>query len=663
MKKFLKVVAYLVAVHATALLLQALFRLLFLLAVSGQLTDDVRGDISLYATAFVRGLWFDNVIGCYILIVPLAVLCLAAMAGYYGKWLARGAGIFFGVTYTIVFMATAANIPYFAYFTKPLNSSIWNWAEYGTTTLGMMFGESSYYFYIFCFFAFTAAFCGLLRLYGRRLRSALQAGAADQTGTKGKGFPWQRLAMQFLTAAALVGLCLFGIRGRTGYNPIKVSAAYFCTSPVLNQLGVNPVFCLLTSTLDDRRKENRTLHLMDGEQAVARVQQLLGRQGLEEISPIARRIEPDGTPQRKNVVMVFMESLSAKLMARFGGEGLTPCLDSLWRQSIAFSNFYSAGNHTNQGLYATLYSFPTIMKRNAMKGSAIPSYSGLPTVLQAEGYRTMFFMTHESQYDNMNAFFRSNGYEEIYSQENYPRDRRLTHFGVPDDFLFGYALPVLRQAGEAGKPFFATLLTITNHPPYTLPAYYHPQAKDPERQVVEYADWAIARFMEAASKEAWFRNTVFVFLGDHGKMVGQADCELPESYNHVPLMIYGAGLAPQERAGFCGQVDVAPTLLGLLGIPYVQNNFGVDLLREQRPCMFYTADNTVAARDSTCLYVYNPDAGRDFCYRTGSGKPVPAEMDGHFRNLKNYCFSMLQATETLVQQGKTLDHPRKAEKD
>ena len=142
-------------------------------------------------------------------------------------------------------------------------------------------------------------------------------------------------------------------------------------------------------------------------------------------------------PSRRNVVLVLMESMSASLMQRFGQEAqLTPCLDSLYRHSLSCANFYSAGNHTNHGLYATLYSFPSVMKRNAMKGSVIPAYSGLPTVLCVNGYDTMFFMTHESQYDNMNAFFRTNGYEEIYSQENYPADKLVSSWGVQDDYLF-----------------------------------------------------------------------------------------------------------------------------------------------------------------------------------------------------------------------------------
>ena len=653
MKKFLKSIAYLCTVHVTALVLMSIFRVLFLLAIENQLTDDVRGDFGSYLTAFIRGLWFDNVIGCYILILPLAVFTIASIMHYYGRTLFRATGIFFGICYALVFMATAANIPYFAYFTKILNSSIWNWAEHGGTTLGMMFGEASYYLYISYFFIFTAIFALLIRFYNKKWLNIL-----DKPSSKTRWYYWKNLTYKMAIALPLIGLCLFGIRGRRGYNPIKVSAAYFCNSPILNQLGVNPMFCLLTSTLDDQRSENKTLALMDGNEAVAQVQDILKRKGMGNISPIAREVTTIGAPTQKNVVIVLMESLSAKLMTRFGNEkNLTPCLDSLFQKSMAFSNFYSAGTHTNHAIYASLYSFPSIMKRNAMKGSAIPTYTGLPTILKDNGYHTMFFMTHESQYDNMNAFFRSNGFDDIYSQENYPKEKVANHFGVQDDYLFEYALPVLRKSAESGKPFFATLLTITNHPPYVIPEYFTPKTSEPEWQVVEYADWSVGNFMAAASKEKWFDNTIFVFLGDHGKMIGKADCELPESYNHIPFMIYGKDIAPEERTDFAGQVDIAPTLLGLLNIPYVQNNFGINLIQEKRPCIFYTADNTVAARDSSHLYVYNPDADHEFCYNIVEGKPVASKFTPAHLHLKDYCFPMLQATEHLVQKGMTVNHP------
>lgn len=422
MKYFIKPIAYLLGIHLAALVLLTLMRVCFYLSVSHMLTPDLAGQPALVATAFVRGLWFDNVIACYIMALPLVVGCVAGAFGLVRKWMLRAAGVWFGVWYTLVFMATAGNIPYFVYFSKVLNASIWNWAGYGGTTLGMIFGEPSYYLYIALFVVATALFSAFLWYMRHRALKhwpeVVPPAAYDLKSVRW----WLSAGGKLLVGLALCGACFLGIRGRLGYNPIKVSAAYFCSSPVLNNVGVNPMFCLLNSTLDDLRPENRTLHLMPDAEAIRLVQQYYGRTGIKGISPIARRVEPDSQPVRRNVVVALMESMSAKLMGRFGCKaGLTPCLDSLYSHSLSFANCYSAGNHTNHGLYATLYSFPSIMFRNAMKGSSIPCYTGLPNTLKQAGYSTMFFMTHESQYDNMNAFFRTNGYDEIYAQENYPK--------------------------------------------------------------------------------------------------------------------------------------------------------------------------------------------------------------------------------------------------
>jgi Sulfatase. len=98
------------------------------------------------------------------------------------------------------------------------------------------------------------------------------------------------------------------------------------------------------------------------------------------------------------------------------------------------------------------------------------------------------------------------------------------------------------------------------------------------------------------------------------KNTGNADCELPESFNHVPLIIYAPFISPHEYDGFAGQVDIAPTLLALLRIPYTQNNLGVDLLSYQRPAAFYTADKTIAARDKNNLFVYNASTQTSYSY-------------------------------------------------
>lgn len=645
--------AYLATIHVAALLVFFLFRFILYHSVDYQFPAAVDQDLALKSIAFIRGLWFDNVIACYLLLLPLVVLWIAALCQYTARWLFRCTAGYFSLFYSLAFAITAANIPYFCYFFKTINSSIYNWFGYGATTAGMMVGESSYYFPILLgLSAIVFTTWGLFKLSDHFYRLSLSA-------TSPLSVP-QRLSV-LVIGAACVGLCLFGIRGRMGYNPIKVSQAYYCQDPFLNQLGVNPVFNLLTSTLDDQRKENKYLHLMPEAEAVKRAQALLHRTGIAGISPMARHITPSGQPVKKNIVFIFMESMSAHLMKSFGASTpLTPFLDSLYHESLTFSNFYSAGIHTNHGMYSTLYSFPTIMKRNAMKGSVIPLYSGLPTVLKENGYRNLFFMTHESQYDNMNAFFRSNGFDEVYAQEDYPKEKVVNSFGVQDDFLYQYALPILNERAQSGQPFFSVLLSISNHPPYVIPPYFQPRSQSKEEQIVEYADWAIRQLMTEARKQPWFDQTLFIFMADHGKLVGTPECEMPQSYNHIPLMIYGKGIQPSVCTAMGGQIDVAPTLLGLLNIGYTQNNFGVDLLKEQRPCMFYTADNLIAARDTSRLYIYSPESQQEFCYRY-QGKEVQAmPADSAFNRLKDYCFSMLQSTEYLVKQGNIIDHPAEA---
>lgn len=164
---------------------------------------------------------------------------------------------------------------------------------------------------------------------------------------------------------------------------------------------------------------------------------------------------------------------------------------------------------------------------------------------------------------------------------------------------------------------------------------------------MEYADWAVGEFMKAAAREPWFKNTIFVFLGDHGKKLGADGYEVEESFNHIPLIIYNSGLPTEERLDFAGQIDVGPTLLGLLRLPYVQRNFGIDLLRERRDMMFYCADEVMCARDANHLYIYNPSASRDFCYDTSRPGFHPVPMSAPYRRLKKYLFSNLQASEKL----------------
>lgn len=649
MKRFGLSLSFIAILHIMALAIFFIFRLTLYAVTAYDFTEDV--GFSVKSVAFLKGLWFDNVIACYVSILPLTVIVIASMFRNVGRWVFNVCAVFICIMFSVCFIVAGANIPYFCYFFTNINSSIFNWFGYGTTTGGMIFQESSYWLPLALTLVLTVVYWIMALRLSVRFHRMIAAFTPPHCNVL-------NYSVIPLLGVGCIGLCLFGIRGRVGYNPIKVSQAYYCQDPFLNQLGVNPVFNLLTSALDDMRKENRPIELVDEDTAVDNVRRFLGRQGVDGVSPIARTVEPNDSADRKNVVIILMESMSASLMQSFGQEKcLTPYLDSLITVSRSYRNFYSSGLHTNHGIYSTLYSFPTILKRNAMKGTRIPVYSGLPTVLADNGYHNMFFMTHESQYDNMNAFLRTNGFHEIYAQENYPADKVVNSFGVPDDYLFSYAMEKINGYARSGQPFLSVLLTISNHPPYIIPSYFSPKTDEISEQIVEYADHSIKQFMESARQQPWYDNTLFVLLGDHGKLVGNPECEMPQCHNHIPLIIHGNGIEPSAVDDYCCQADVAPTLLDMLGIGYVQNNFGVNLNREQRPCAVYTNDKHVAARNSSRLFIYDPSESIKYYYRVEEdGTLAATERDSAFCAMEEYCFSMLQATQFLTREQLTVDN-------
>lgn len=650
MKRFLQTVGYALAVHVLALVVFGLFRAVEFVVLSGMVTDHEASVV----TAFVKGVWFDNVIACYVSILPLAVLAVSAAWGWCRPWLLRSVNVWYGVLFGVAFMPSAANTPYFQYFFKNINSSIFEWFGYAATTSGMLLQEKSWWLYIALYFVALAAFVYALVKLRRRCVPLLCKRRARKVSAAA-------VAVRLVVAAALVGACLFGIRGRVGYNPIKVSQAYYCDDAFLNQLGINPAFNLLTSALDDMRKENRELHLMPYPEAVANTRQWLGIDGevdstcvlrrrvSNRLAPQLRQAGNGAAAQHPNVVVILMESMSANLLGTFGNKaGLTPVLDSLYCHSLAFDRFYSAGIHTNHGMTATLYSFPALMFRNLMKGTVTPHRSGIATVLKGMGYDNMFFMTHEAQYDNMKAFFATNGYQDIYSQEDYPKSEVVNSFGVSDHFLFGYALDAISKKAKNQRPFTATILTISNHPPYIVPSWFKAKSREKEQQIVEYADWCIGDFLRKARKEAWYDNTIFIIQADHGKIVAGSEGELPQSLNHIPLIMFGPGVPQMRYEGLGMQVDVMPTLFGLMGLSYTYDGFGVNLLKEQRKMVFYSADNQVVARDLTRCYIYEPAADREFCYDVQcDGSLKTASDKARFADLRRYVFSNIQTAEFM----------------
>jgi phosphoglycerol transferase MdoB-like AlkP superfamily enzyme len=574
---------------------------------------------------------------------------LFALFGRVGKRLFTGFNCYYILLYTLVLGIVTANIPYFTYFSKPLNASVFNWKEENLINTRMLFQEESYSVFVLLFVVLAALFAFLVYTISKRgkSKSPLPLTRADY---------W---VYPFI-CCVLVAFCMLGIRGRLGYNPIRTSQAYFCTNSFFNQLGLNPVYYILRDMLDASRSYYTIDQLMTEEDALRYVKEKSGLMDNRETDLLIERnimAGDDGGSKDLNVVVVLMESMSSDLLdVKVNGQEITPYLNQLIKKSYYFENIYSAGIHTNHGILASLYGMPVLLDRNMLKKAETPLCDGIPSILREQGYHTMFFVPHEAQYDNVSAFAFENGIEDFYSESSYPASKRVNCWGVADDYLFEYAIDTFNRKAKEPHPFFAAILTVSNHPPYNVPEQFRTVSPDIRQQIVAFADDAIRQFMAEAEKQAWYGHTLFVFIGDHGKIVGTPNYDMPLSYNHVPLIIYSPALdAPKRFEQFGGQIDVFPTIMGLLNRPYTNNTLGIDLLKEHRPYIYFSSDDAIGCIDSCFFYSYNVKTEMEslYQYRKNSLLNLASRERERVESMRAYATSMLQTSNYMFKNKKT----------
>ncbi|MAB24143.1 MULTISPECIES: LTA synthase family protein [Pseudomonas] len=299
---------------------------------------------------------------------------------------------------------------------------------------------------------------------------------------------------------------------------------------------------------------------------------------------IRRTIDNPGQPKRMNVILVTIESLSAKYLGSEGDtRGLSPELDALRQQSLYFSNLYATGTRTTRGLEAITLSIPPTPGRSIVKRVGRESgFASLGQQFSAQGYDSVFMYGGRGYFDNMNAFFEGNGYR-IVDQGSVPDDEvTFTNaWGMSDEDLYQQTLKVADADFAQGSPFFLQLMTTSNHRPYSYPEGRIDIPSGSGREgAVKYTDYAIGEFLRAARQKPWFANTVFIFVADH--TAGSAGMEdLPVSNYHIPLFIYAPSLiTPADVSTLTSQIDIAPTLLGLLNMDYTSTFFGRNVLRK-----------------------------------------------------------------------------------
>lgn len=297
----------------------------------------------------------------------------------------------------------------------------------------------------------------------------------------------------------------------------------------------------------------------------------------EDLRRTIRSTEPE---HRWNVITICMESLSGDYMSYLGNKsGLTPNLDRLANESLFFENLYATGTRTVRGMEALTLNLPPT------PGQAIiyrPEGTNLTTTFTPfldRGYECAFFYGGDGRFDFMNRYYSTAGCRIMDVNAWKKEDVTLkTSWGACDEDLFHKTIAEADARFAEGKPFHYFCMTTSNHRPYDFPAGRIDMKPHGRKAAVKYSDWAIGDLIERASKRPWFKDTLFVIVSDHcASSAGKT--ELDVTKYHIPAMVYNPGLvAPAKVSKLCSQIDLMPTVFGMLRWNHETLSYGHDLL-------------------------------------------------------------------------------------
>jgi phosphoglycerol transferase MdoB-like AlkP superfamily enzyme len=294
-----------------------------------------------------------------------------------------------------------------------------------------------------------------------------------------------------------------------------------------------------------------------------------------------RQIVSSKPENKKNVVLITIESLSADFMKIYGNEqNITPFLDSLATKSLFFSNLYAVGNRTVRGLEAVTLCLPPTPGESVVKRKDNKNKFSTGSVFAKKDYQVKYLYGGDAYFDNMEDFFSGNGYGIVDKKTLNPENITFSNvWGVCDEDMAKVAINVMNKEAETGKPFFNHWMTVSNHRPFTYPEGKididsHSKSREGG---VKYTDYALKQFFKMAEKQPWFSNTVFVIVSDHCAS-SSGKTELPMDKYRIPAMIYSPNFVlPKIENTLMSQIDVMPTLFGILNFSYQSKFYGQDI--------------------------------------------------------------------------------------
>ena len=641
-------IKFLIQIALVSLLVMTMFRVVLYFLIANLWIGEVshlRQDVF---HSFFMGLRYDNVITAYILMLPFLVLGVASFITDNMRMFFQGVKYYLITVYLLVLFILCTDIPFYLQFSSRLSTAALLWFDDSNYMLGMIINDWSLLIYFIVFLILAGISFIYIRMLTKKYQIRLSATLVNSAEPK--------MIFKVVFFLVMGFAIILSARGRLSLkSPIKIGTAYFSNDQSLNNIALNPVFTFTHSWLADLNNKNK-VELMDDKEAAELSSKYLSL-ACDDSTTLQFydrwKLENGTEFLNRNIVIIIMESMGSFKMGNFNGpQNLTPNLNRIASKSLYFNNIYTAGIHTFNGIYSTLFSFPALYKQQPLEQYMDLPHLGIAEILKNKGYSTSYFTTHDPNFDNVSGFLKANAYQNIFSE--YPKDWTLSSNGIPDHKMFDYSIQIMNNFSEREVPFFATFMTASDHRPFIIPDNidFEPHSDLLENQIIEYADWSIGKFLEDASKQDWYPNTIFVFIADHGISMGHT-YDMPLAFHHTPLIMHIPNQSQfHDTLNILGgQIDVAPTLLGLLNCSNENNTMGINLFTNKRPFMYFCADDKIGCLDKEYYLIMRADNIETlYKYENLETENYLDTFKLKVDSMKKYTYSMMQHTQNRMKQ-------------
>jgi len=389
---------------------------------------------------------------------------------------------------------------------------------------------------------------------------------------------WQKslytpLSFKLISTIILFILLFIGARSSFGHRPLNPAMMAFSTDHLLNDLTLNSTYSVAFA-IKQMSNEQASADFygdMPDAQVIKLVQQatITPREKFTDgYHPSSSFHQASYQGKPKNLVILLQESLGARYVGALGGLPLTPNLDALMQEGWNFTNLYATGTRSVRGIEAVITGFTPTPARSVVKlDKSQKDFFTIAKFLAKKGYKTQFIYGGESHFDNMKSFFLGNGFSNIIDADKFDKINFEGSWGASDEDLYEQAHSELSQLAQQNQPFFSLVFTSSNHSPYEFPddkISLYDEDKNTRNNAVKYADHALGEFIKRAKQSNYWQDTIFLVVADHDSRVA-GESLVPINHFNIPGLILGEGITPKTDNRLTSQIDLAPTLLSLIG--------------------------------------------------------------------------------------------------